>query len=61
MNAFILQECIKLIRSDSQDVYNGAKDLYFKFDWNVYSPKNPAKKQFYINNNKIFFLIKVVY
>ncbi len=30
MNTFIQQECIKLIKSDSKDIYNIAKDLYFK-------------------------------
>ncbi len=30
MNAFVQQECIKLIKSDSNDIYNVTKELYFK-------------------------------
>ncbi len=29
-NTFIQQERIKLIKSDSKDIYNDTKDLYFK-------------------------------
>ncbi len=30
INYFIQQECIKLIRSDGKNIYNVAKDAYFK-------------------------------
>jgi len=30
MNNFIQQESIKLMKSDSTDIYNVTKDLYFK-------------------------------
>ncbi len=30
MNAFAQQGCIKLIKSDSKNIYNVTKDLYFK-------------------------------
>ncbi len=30
MSTFIHQGCIKLIKSDSKDVYNVTKDFYFK-------------------------------
>ncbi len=29
-NIFIQQGCIKLIKSDSKDIYNVSKDFYFK-------------------------------
>ncbi len=29
MNAFIQQGCVKLVKSDSKDIYNVTKDLYF--------------------------------
>ncbi len=29
-NTFIQQERIKLIKSDSKDIYNDTKDFYFK-------------------------------
>ncbi len=30
-NIFIQQGCIKLIKSDSKDIYNVSKDFYFKW------------------------------
>ncbi len=30
MNTFVQQGNIKLIKSDSEDIYNVTKDLYFK-------------------------------
>ncbi len=30
LNTLIHQGCIKLIKSDSKDIYNGTKDFYFK-------------------------------
>ncbi len=30
MNAFIQQGCIKLLKSDSKDIYNDTKYFYFK-------------------------------
>ncbi len=30
MNTFIQPGCIKLIKSDSEDIYNITKDFYFK-------------------------------
>ncbi len=29
MNTFIQQECFKLIKSESKDIYNITNDLYF--------------------------------
>ncbi len=29
-NTFILQGCIKLIKSDDKDIYNVTKDFYFR-------------------------------
>ncbi len=39
MNTFVDQWCIKLIKSDSKDVYNVTEDFYWTFD----SSKNPKK------------------
>ncbi len=39
MNTFIHQECIKLIKSDSKDIYNVKEDIYFKqklFFWTLF-------------------------
>jgi len=40
---FFWQRCIKLIKSDSKDIYNVTKHFYFK--WMMFSfIKNPEKK-----------------
>ncbi len=46
MNTFIQQGCIKLIKSDSKDIYNVTKTLFFKLMplFTFYSTKNPEKK-----------------
>ncbi len=44
--AFIYLVCIKLIRSDREDIYSIIKDLYFKwtlFFLTFYSSVNPEK------------------
>ncbi len=41
-NTFVQQGCIKLIKSDNKDMYNVAKDFYFRqmlFFWTFYSEK----------------------
>jgi len=38
-----LQRCIKLIKSDSKDIYNVTKDVLSLFIWTSYSSKNPEK------------------
>ncbi len=46
MNTFIQHWCIKLIKSDSKDIYNATKDFDWKLIllfWTFYSPKNPDK------------------
>ncbi len=40
------KECIKLIKSDSKDIYNVTEDFFLKqmlFFWTFYSSKNPEK------------------
>ncbi len=46
MNTFIQQECIKLVKSDSEDIYNGQINavllnfLFIKESWKIKCNKN---------------------
>ncbi len=54
MNTFIQKGCIKLIKSDSKDIYKTAKVRYFKtmlFFWTFYSSKNPEKVYYDFHKN----------
>ncbi len=42
-NTFIQQGCIKLIESDSKDIYNFIKDKYFEFSIHQRILKNKKK------------------
>ncbi len=45
INAFIQQKFIKLIQSDSKDIYNVKKNVFqiALLFWNFYSTKNPEQ------------------
>ncbi len=60
---FNQQGHIKLIKSDSKDIYNVTKYFYFKsviFFWTFYSSKNPEKNQGSHKNIKLFSALIII-